>query len=65
LLLEGTAPEEVGKGSVEVPQRFLWSTFGDLIHPGDLGLLEDIELPVQFDSVRAPLGRPIPFLLDP
>jgi hypothetical protein len=55
---------ELLEGGIQVPQGFLWGTLGDRVQPGDLGLLEGIELAVQRDGGGALLGRLIPFLLD-
>jgi hypothetical protein len=64
LLLEGTAAKEVGKGGIQVPQRFLWGTLRHIVHPGNLGLFQRVELAMQVDSSGTLLGRFIACLLD-
>lgn len=53
LLLELEAAEEVRIGSVQVSQRLLGSTLGDIIQPGMVGLLEDVEFSVEVDGARS------------
>ena len=55
-LLERAPPKEVRKGRIQIPQGFLRGTFGDLVHPGDLRLLEEVELPMQRDGGGALLA---------
>ena len=65
LLFEVTPSKELLEGGIQVPQRFLRRTLGDLIHPGHVRLLETVEFPVQLDGGRTRLARGIAFLLDP
>ena len=64
LSLESTATEEIAKGSIQVAQRFLRRAFGDVIHPGDIGLFKHIELAVQILRCGTSLGHFIAFLLE-
>src|SRR5262249_20321053 len=64
LLLESTPSKELLEGGIQVPKGLLWGTFGDLIQPGIIRLLEGIELAVKINGVGAFLGRSIPLLLD-
>jgi hypothetical protein len=63
--LERTTTEELREGGVQVAQRFLRRTLGDLVHPRRLGLLEDIELAVQVHGRGAGAGGFVGFLLAP
>ena len=65
LLLEGTPPEELLERRIQVPESFLGGTLGDAVHPGDIRLLEGVELAVQVDGGGTLRAGSVPFLLDP
>src|SRR5207247_9618722 len=51
LFLQGDFAKEVLKGIIEIAQGFLHGTFGDLIGPRYLCLLEDINLMMEVSSI--------------
>src|SRR5258706_2357797 len=63
LLLERGAAEELGEGAVQVAQSFLRCALGHRVHPGNLGLLERVEFPVEINGRWTLAGRAVRILL--
>jgi hypothetical protein len=47
VLLELYSAEKVGVCPVQVPERLLRGALGDLVEPGEVGLLEGVQLAVE------------------
>src|SRR6266566_6284436 len=63
LFFELHPAKEIGEGTVQISQSLLWSALADFVHPGQCGLLEVVQLPMQFQRADAPACGLIDLLL--